>query len=699
MNRYIEIFTCSNDIRFGQYSILQEGDIENSKIIKKKLKFDGLELYNQKIVSLSNRVENQSNCILKLLRVVEDPIKIELNLFYEFPSSSFNIKDLNTDFLLKFCDQLLNGLVYLQKLGLHHNNICPFFLTWVESQKTFKLIENLSDFENAQEIQILNVKNYQPLYVSPVTFTNLINENTKYTIDKTKEDVFGFGMVLLEYFLDPEEIQKVYDYHNKCFDYKLFECLLLETRKYQDDQTLDLVLKFIWNCLLRVEEDERMTPIEALKEFKKTMEMIGQDESNETDMIETQMNEIKKLLSGKPTLNFYDPFEFIDQDKIQKDVIEKINQSQNPNNEKEIKSDDCLSLNEENNFFLERFLSTPKEEIQVLKKRISGMSGEGLAFINELTCGNSNPDQNWDLENKGNQNQTNIATFVYENNNFQNENHINQNQKDNNFGCFENHEVIKLRNEQKLNNNGCSFPIHDSKLMHSDSSLSNSQDNENPFGYLQNFNINSNVDFEKEKQENKQIAQLPFIVLFKDDKFEPNNAIESKTSDKNVSSLKLSDYLKHLVHHQHVTKQFQKEMSEDSKKMKQSYEFLKNQMEGTSKWKRLKQKTDLILKNQDQKCNEKSENKFVKRNVFSYKNDHKIPPRKLRNQNASQKQLFRINPAIKISEISTKDLAPILIKWEFYQKEILVKMINQKVCMIWLSEKRSKAMMGLPSKK
>ena len=179
-------------------------------------------------------------------------------------------------------EDLLNALSYCQENRMLHSNVRPELIEFpINGRVNFKLLDNLNNQVHPNQIQLLNINNNKDLYMSPILFNNLLNQETQIKHNPYKSDVFSVGLILLEAGL-LQSVQSIYDFDNK----KISENELVDKveqfiEKYPEEDVLHEILM----VMLEFTEDLRLSPNKLLIEIRRFKE--------EFDKLETEPNEIE----------------------------------------------------------------------------------------------------------------------------------------------------------------------------------------------------------------------------------------------------------------------------------------------------------------------------------------------------------------------------------------------------------------------
>ena len=175
----------------------------------------------------------------------------------------------------------------------------------------FKLSDRLANPLVPEQAQIMNLKNGEPLYLSPYLFESFMSGNQKIKINPYKNDIFGLGLIILEAGL-LEPIQNIYNFENGEFQYGYLENFKNKFFEKYDDA----ILKELMDLMLEVDEDARVTPIKLQKNVNNILASLDeqggeeepirdsqgeyyQPEMEQSDEINAEVSNIRKNTDGQ----------------------------------------------------------------------------------------------------------------------------------------------------------------------------------------------------------------------------------------------------------------------------------------------------------------------------------------------------------------------------------------------------------------
>lgn len=152
-----------------------------------------------------------------------------------------------------------------------------------EPQKfIFKLSDRLGNPLVPDQAQLMNLRNEEPLYMSPHLFESFLNGHEQIKLNPFKNDIFALGLIILEAGL-LEPVQEVYNYNTAEFQFGFLENF--KTKFYQKYD--DAILRELLDKILEVDDDKRVTPIK----LQKTVNTILASLENEDMDAEEQLPE------------------------------------------------------------------------------------------------------------------------------------------------------------------------------------------------------------------------------------------------------------------------------------------------------------------------------------------------------------------------------------------------------------------------
>lgn len=212
MQNYEELAILEEEYRFGNISVLFNRLNPQQKVMQKVLSCSSLKEFQEVAKTVQVRQSLDSPHLLQLLKTFLNPNTLEIKAVYEYPENSVRMESLSRDLVFQFVDNMLRALCYLHKKQLIHGDLRPCFISFDQTNKSFKLLDWLGNKESFEQVQKKNVQSYKPLYIAPKMFEGLIKQSWNLKYKAFKSELFSLGMIVLEMFEDLEEIQTVYDY-------------------------------------------------------------------------------------------------------------------------------------------------------------------------------------------------------------------------------------------------------------------------------------------------------------------------------------------------------------------------------------------------------------------------------------------------------------------------------------------------------
>lgn len=441
MSQYIEVFYSAEDVRFGAYHILEMESDSTDRIIKKVFSSKTPEEHHQLYSKLKTRVDQEHKNLINLLQIDEDEEMLTTKLFIEYSEGVFRIKNLNPEELINFISDALEGLSELELNGRFHGNLRPDFIGWFKNDNSFKIIDDFNSLSNEGNVHLQNIENFNPLFISSFIFESLIQEKIFKCFAGPKEDSFALGLIILEYFLEDQELQTIYDYNLQKFNQQHFEIILKKCSKKESNINLREIIRFASENLLKICLTERKTPSQSLDEFKKLRFFTGSNESNKFFFDNQQIDSQNLIISQEfqPNsganhhfLTFYNPFEFMEAKNLDQIFPEE------PKSDH--KNEQFSSEKEKYDWIFEKIFMTPGETLELIKQNLINLKNEEYIKKSSML----------DLENDPNKTEKKFDDF--DKNSFtiddiENENSLNYLQMSG-FDLGKNLELEKLENKE-----------------------------------------------------------------------------------------------------------------------------------------------------------------------------------------------------------------------------------------------------------
>ena len=243
------------DPRFGEISVIQDVRSKQFLAVKEKHINDKKEA-NKAIVNARKRMSNKHPNILNLLDYsIHKQSELcstlyIIKFFYEFPKSDLHRElqlkhkageDFNDIELTHILYQQISANKYLQTKDQHHGNIQPLNIAYDKVNYLSKLIDTSEDattINDSKSLQMERIFNDQPLYQSPISYSELIKNNLNYEYDPNKEDVYALALVIME-LGNGQSFQNIYSYADKKINEKALQTHIDEfKRKFSLNNTL-----------------------------------------------------------------------------------------------------------------------------------------------------------------------------------------------------------------------------------------------------------------------------------------------------------------------------------------------------------------------------------------------------------------------------------------------------------------------------
>lgn len=270
------------DPRFGEVSLLNNISTKENVIVKEK-KFNDKAEMTKAIISTRSKMLNQSPYTFKLLDFSTtkqselcSTIYI-LKQFYEYINSDLrrefmSRQSANVSFTEAELSTILYQIVKADPLGTH-GDISNSNIVYEKASNTSKLVDRsdeLPSMTRSLNIQKNKMTTNQPLYQSPLMYSNLRNNNLKFNFDVNKEDAFALGLNILE-LGNLRPINNIYNSAKKEIDFSILNRHIEDFKlKYGPNRfltnTVESLLKFDELQRLGMKEVDLLLPNEI--EFK-----------------------------------------------------------------------------------------------------------------------------------------------------------------------------------------------------------------------------------------------------------------------------------------------------------------------------------------------------------------------------------------------------------------------------------------------
>lgn len=275
-----------DDMRFGPVTIYFNPDDETDIIGIKTKQFATLEEFSQKLAIAEERLRFSSPYILKMLYVRPNEEDLTIDICFEYPNEDLISKALdlkNPNEVLKMLHDVLSGMSFLERVKMIHGNIRPEYIYYNPKTNNYILLDRLGENLTPNQIQHDNIFNNNYLYLDPMVFVNLCQNNLYFAHNPFKSESFSLGMVLVSMIVydGPEHnnhltVQDLYDREAAVFNEHRFLVLLQQIKSdFFQSTDHELVFDFITDCLLNLDTSQRLTPYKAYKLLRETLWKIS----------------------------------------------------------------------------------------------------------------------------------------------------------------------------------------------------------------------------------------------------------------------------------------------------------------------------------------------------------------------------------------------------------------------------------------
>lgn len=219
---------------------------------------------------------------------------------------------------------VLEAMSNLQKLNLVHGDIRSEYFSIDRDSKRVTLVDRLIENSSPLQTQQRNIKRGRNLYVPGKVFEQLMNKRVCIKHNAFKTDSFCLGLCFLESFCSAELVQKLYIKAEKKFDEKGLGLVIETVLGENKEETVKSFILFLKNYLLRTEEENALTPIEALEKLKGIEEL--KPVWNLVDFFNAEVDKKKTPVENFESKKVFSlPYEEETPNKMSKTHIQRVN--------------------------------------------------------------------------------------------------------------------------------------------------------------------------------------------------------------------------------------------------------------------------------------------------------------------------------------------------------------------------------------
>lgn len=281
-------FKTFNDPRFGEIIVLQNPQTRDIIFCKEKKINEKNDAFKQ-IINNREKIARKSNYFLTLIdySVTKQSQLCSsfyiFKLFYKYPKNDLKKeflerqksgKPFTNEEMTHLFYQIMHGFQFIHSNSILHGDIQPILVSYDAQTCQSQIIESQIDDLNIQkiiQIQKARLLSNQPIYQSPLMYSNLKKGNLKFTFDPKKEDSFALGLIFLEAGLG-SSVQEIYNQNSPILNQEKLQKLIDRfDQKFSSDNTL--VTSAVVS-LLNESEDIRPTPDVILDNIPKYEEVI-----------------------------------------------------------------------------------------------------------------------------------------------------------------------------------------------------------------------------------------------------------------------------------------------------------------------------------------------------------------------------------------------------------------------------------------
>ena len=274
MDNYSLIQDLHDDIRFGQIRVFWDPSNEKDMIFQREKECVNSKQFKFNEILSQNRHSLNHQFLLPHKHFFADRKTLTINDYYFYPNTDLNLRQEFFQDPLEICgflSDMLHVTSYLEKNDMIHGNLRPELIYYDTENQRYTLIDNFDDNGDLKSLHLGYIQNNDLLFISDELFETLMepsaSENTRFTF---QGECFSIGLLLIFMLIDTESYQRLFNMNEGIFSMNDF----WKVKKYLTTQVfsgkdVQFIGKFLFDELLNENSQTRLTPIEAMKKFKK----------------------------------------------------------------------------------------------------------------------------------------------------------------------------------------------------------------------------------------------------------------------------------------------------------------------------------------------------------------------------------------------------------------------------------------------
>ena len=298
------------DPRFGTIDVLFSRSDPSEKIFVKKKTSPSLAAHRSALFNSLQRLELKHQNILRMIEVLHNEPCLVVETYFEYPperSASAAKLRWSPKKILRFLHDCLQGLCFLEGNRMVHGNIRPEFIHFNSKKNRFVILDRLNEPFTPIESQMKSLKSGKNVYLPPLIFQELSQNNSKPKHNPFKIEVYCLCMTLLSFLHnDEKDFQEIYDRRSGKFNQEKFSAIREKAKVdfFSEGSGVELG-DIIFSNFLGSESGSLSSPSAAMSQLQKFAVKVSTKSSQQ--LRTSQPVEIEK----RDSIESNKPFDFL----------------------------------------------------------------------------------------------------------------------------------------------------------------------------------------------------------------------------------------------------------------------------------------------------------------------------------------------------------------------------------------------------
>lgn len=261
------------DIRFGYIKVFWNKDVQEEMIFSKTKIAQSSAEFQYFINESKTRHQLNQDFLINHKHFNENSEQLSVTNYFFYPNCDLNSRQEFFNDPIEIC-QFINDMLqvtsYLEKNEILHGNLRPELIFYDKLKEKYILIDNFFETKNLVNIHLNYIKNDDLLFISEEIFEEIVDPATRKSIRFSfKSECFSIGLIVIYMLINIDSYRKLYDIEKKVFSINYFwKIKEFITTQLLANPKMNFLSSFLFDVLLNLEQESRLTPVQAVKVFK-----------------------------------------------------------------------------------------------------------------------------------------------------------------------------------------------------------------------------------------------------------------------------------------------------------------------------------------------------------------------------------------------------------------------------------------------